>query len=484
MSGLLYIEGPEAVFTVDLPEDGGQLTIGRGEAAQVRLKDDSKQLSREHLVLRWGGGAAQVTVLGKLACTVRGQVMGTGSQAVLALGDTILLGNYRMTLRSADAADRMAPRMPPPSPPAVSVPEGTGGRLRDFLQPPAAAPAARSFTQWVGPGTRPSGGAPDLGAQTPMPGLDAQPRRLDELLERFIQPQSDRLLEARDKSSPGDGVSWIPASAPAGEMPDILVKPKDADKAAHPETPPVADPPDFAAAWLRPASAHEQAPAPTPTAPSGPQAPAAEQARVGTGPPAECLAALAHGLGIHKSHAVAAEDWQRLGATLRLLVDGVRLMLADRKALRSELRVPEPTQFYQSDNNPLKTDMSLDDLVAAMMSSTQASRTFLPFDQAVQEAVDDLRSHNLAIIAAVRATVVGVIQEFDPQRLRGTLSNGAQASSIPEGAPSLLERARLWRAYADRYEALNANLADWIERVFDKHFIEAYSREAAKLRNR
>lgn len=197
-----------------------------------------------------------------------------------------------------------------------------------------------------------------------------------------------------------------------------------------------------------------------------------------------CLAALATGLGLPAGIAEQPEEWERLGATLRLLLDGLRLMLSDRKALRSELRVPDPTQFYYSDNNPLKSDLALEDLVGILMRSSGDSATYLPFDRAVQEAVDDLRSHNLAIIAAARAAVAGVMVEFDPQRLRTNLQPGGKAGAVAEGAPSFLERGRLWKAYADHYETMNANMADWIERVFDRHFVGAYSREAARLRSR
>lgn len=549
MAGVLHIEGPDGASTVALPADTGPLTIGRGETARVRLKDDRKQISREHLLLQWGDGSGQLTVLGQLACTVRGEVLGTGSRTTLAAGDTIVVGDFRLVVRLP--TDRAAER-PWQDPPADN------GRLNKFLATPASAPVAPTFTQWSHGGPRGSAPAASAPQAAPVPGLDGPPRRPADLLGQFIAPASER--PPPEPAARADrSVAWTPADPPSTQPSAHLAPARGgqalggAGTAAAADGPsadvPLAAPPEAGArpaasgvlgAWIQPAGvappmphpaagserpgpgpaatpqatpqplsgwgiehgAAQQAPATPDPAPAQRQAaaapacdaPSASGSSAGLAAPASepaaqqaarCLAALADGLGIDALQAHAPEDWQRMGVTVRLLVDGLRLMLSDRKALRSELRVPDPTQFYYSDNNPLKTDLSLQELVGILMSSPQTSRTFMPFDNAVQEAVDDLRSHNLAIIAATRATVVGVIQEFDPQKLRASLPGAsAKAGAAPEGAPSFLERGRLWKAYADRYDAMNANLADWIERVFDRHFIAAYSREAARQRSR
>jgi predicted component of type VI protein secretion system len=101
---------------------------------------------------------------------------------------------------------------------------------------------------------------------------------------------------------------------------------------------------------------------------------------------------------------------------------------------------------------------------------------YMPARQALQESVTELRAHEFASVAAVRAAVEGCIKEFDPARLRPTLLKGKTSLG------SLMDNARLWDLYSAHYEQKKAHMADWLEQVFNRHFMPAYTREAERLR--
>ncbi len=86
---LVIIEGKDQWKEFHLPEDMGQLLIGNGEAADIRLNDES--LSRVHVSIRKKGDQFFLTDLDSDMGT---QVNGTSIDRVqLKDGDTIKIGN-------------------------------------------------------------------------------------------------------------------------------------------------------------------------------------------------------------------------------------------------------------------------------------------------------------------------------------------------------------------------------------------------------
>ena len=44
-----------------------------------------------------------------------------------------------------------------------------------------------------------------------------------------------------------------------------------------------------------------------------------------------------------------------------------------------------------------------------------------------------------------------------------------------------LDRGRLWESYEDYYGKRSEHMADWLERLFEEHFVSAYCNEAERL---
>ena len=187
------------------------------------------------------------------------------------------------------------------------------------------------------------------------------------------------------------------------------------------------------------------------------------------------LQSFAEGLGLPAPSTLTPADWQRIGSTLRQLVDAMNQLMQDRAALKSELRMNR-TERYLSENNPYKADIALDDLLRHLICGEGTGSAFMPADAAVREAADDLRAHNLAIIAASRASVEGTLREFSPDQLRKHLSVTRAAKVV-----ALMEHGQLWRSYMAYYEQKSTHMGDWLDAMFEKHFVDTYTQEALRL---
>ncbi len=202
-----------------------------------------------------------------------------------------------------------------------------------------------------------------------------------------------------------------------------------------------------------PAGGEASAPAPPPAAP--PESSAASRA-------------LAEGLGIELPDTLSNTDWVHVGATLRALVEGYASLLHTRDSVRSTLGVAGRTEVFSRDNNPLKLRVTPAMRLKLMALPQRDERRHLPANRAIAEATQDLQDHNMAIIAACRVAMEELVHSFDPARWESTEGGGKR---LP-----ILGEAQLWRRYREHYQQQTQHMADLIQRLFEQHFVNAYSR--------
>ena len=101
-----------------------------------------------------------------------------------------------------------------------------------------------------------------------------------------------------------------------------------------------------------------------------------------------------------------------LGQLLRESLRGTVELLVARTALKRELRA-QMTMIVAQENNPLKFSPTVE--VALQHLLGPPTKGFMPPTQAVRDACDDLRAHQLGVMAGMRAALDGVLQRFDPE---------------------------------------------------------------------
>jgi FHA domain-containing protein len=183
----------------------------------------------------------------------------------------------------------------------------------------------------------------------------------------------------------------------------------------------------------------------------------------------EIAAALKRGLGLDHGvgPAIGAEQAERIGALLRAMTAGTLELLTARMVAKRELGAAA-TQLRTRENNPLKFSPDLDAALSHLLGP--AERGFLNPLVAVEEAFDDLRAHQVALLAGMRAALDSVMSRFDPAALEQRLApGGALENLIPAN-----RRARLWSTYSEEYARIVGEIEDDFEALLGRAFLKAY----------
>jgi predicted component of type VI protein secretion system len=193
-------------------------------------------------------------------------------------------------------------------------------------------------------------------------------------------------------------------------------------------------------------------------------------------PEHELASALKRGLGLEHGvrPTLGPEEAERIGALLRAMTAGTLDLLTARMVAKRELGAAA-TQLRTRENNPLKFSPDVDAALSHLVGP--AERGFLEPQAAVQEAFDDLRAHQVALLAGMRAALDAVMSRFDPVALEKRLSRG---SALEHLIPAN-RRARLWNTYSDEYARIVSEIEDDFDALLGKAFLEAYQSQLRAL---
>ncbi|WP_326534405.1 type VI secretion system-associated FHA domain protein TagH [Pseudorhodoferax sp.] len=207
-------------------------------------------------------------------------------------------------------------------------------------------------------------------------------------------------------------------------------------------------------------------------------APAAAAPVAGAGSD-ELLRALLEGLGVVQAPAITTltpELMRLMGALLAESISGVVGLLQARAAIKREVRA-EVTAIRPRQNNPLKFSPTAALALQHLLGPSVPG--FMRGEEAVRDAYGDLRAHELAVMAGMRAALAGLLQRFDPQVLEGRLEGRSGLGMLLAGG----RRAQLWETYQQLYVQLSAEAEDDFHAVFGRAFLQAYQEQLDRLGN-
>ncbi|MGM9485095.1 type VI secretion system-associated FHA domain protein TagH [Roseateles sp. NT4] len=221
------------------------------------------------------------------------------------------------------------------------------------------------------------------------------------------------------------------------------------------------------------------APLMPPPPPPAVVAPVAQAAPVAAAMPADqaaLLAAFREGLGIANLPAsgLTPEFMRLLGQLIHESARGTVDLLVARAALKREVRA-EATMIVAKENNPLKFSPTAEVALGHLLGP--AVRGFVPPQQAMRDAFDDLRAHQLAFLAGMRAALEGLLQRFDPSQLESRLTQKSVLSSLLPAA----RKAQLWSVFQQEYQQIAGELSDDFHQVFGREFLRAYEAQLDAL---
>jgi type VI secretion system protein ImpI/type VI secretion system protein len=190
----------------------------------------------------------------------------------------------------------------------------------------------------------------------------------------------------------------------------------------------------------------------------------------------EGFAALAAGAGISDAQPADPDGALRsLGAAFRAMVNGLRRLMIARATIKSEFRIAQ-TMIRADGNNPLKFAANDDDALTALLGTGRKSG--MTPEQAVTDALRDVRLHELAVTAAMQRAVRDLLEELAPARvMRGVQDAGDGALGRLLGRP----QKAAWAAYTALHDRTLRALDDDFNSAFGKSFVRAYEAALADI---
>jgi len=164
-----------------------------------------------------------------------------------------------------------------------------------------------------------------------------------------------------------------------------------------------------------------------------------------------------------------------IGSLLRSATAGAVDMLAARAATKREVQASVTIISVQA-NNPLKFLPNADAALLQLLGKKMPG--FMRADVAMRDAFDDLRAHEVGVIAGTRAALTEVLGKFDPAVLGDKLARGSVLESLMPSA----RKAKLWDMYLERYLQIRREAEDDFQSIFGRAFVQAYERETARIK--
>jgi type VI secretion system FHA domain protein len=449
-----------------------RITIGRGEECTLVLEDPKKHVSRVHIELEEKAeDTFQLTVVSKVnPVFVSGKRHPPGSTLDLKTGDRIDLGEYELELlpppgqshhletpvtevEETTRPDNPMPQtlaakppvVPAPPKPEKTVPVEPVKAAPPPPPPPSASPTADSVFEE----------ATFIGQKPPVEAGFLDGEKLPPIEEGFLDEPAEAETAAppppAQPASPGADVfaeaTYVRGSTAASNL---------LDEATYVGGRPPAHP-------GAPATATPGRPAAVPAGGAGARA---------------AVKAFLEGAGLADKEIPDAEIeafLQQSGKIMRAAVEGAMALLAARATAKKELRAEDRTMVASKDNNPLKLMSDPQEALAFLLDTRDRTGGFLDPVRAVGDAFDDLRAHELALFAGLRAALLGAIQRFDPKALEAELEKSA-------GGLGLNRKAKLWELFAGYQQKLARDAEDDFNKVFGREFMGTYMEQVKRLR--
>ena len=456
---------------------GGSLTVGRGPSNDLTLPDPDRLLSKNHFVVEDHNGKIVIVDFSTNGTFLNYSKVPLGrTPTTLNNGDVLSAGAYELVVEIGE-----------------EVPD-----LEDILAPPSAADdmSFASADRAPDPLAMLDQGDPDGDFLDDLLGAEGGPTGhkqidtsdpIDELLPPlgeeedpfFRKPEDGR--EGTGASLPMHSPSVNDSFAPVGTGGPSVI-PDDWDDLLAPNEPePLSAPP----AEPTPPAQSEAEPAPEVEAETQvPELPV-QPAPVETAPPAptgavgDQSAARAFLAALDTEDLEIADDdlertMARMGRVMRTMIVGLREVLMTRTSIKSEFRIDQ-TMISAGGNNPLKFSLSEDDAVTALVKPK--AKGYLSPETATEEALGDIKAHEVAMVTGMEAAIKGVLSKLDPDELAGQIETSGAIGSMFKG-----KKARYWEVYEKMYAQISDQAENDFHELFSREFARAYKEQLDKLK--
>ena len=418
----------------------GSMAIGRSSDNDWVLPDPERLVSSQHCVIQYKDGRYYLTdnSTNGVELVNAGVRMRRGNSELLQNGELIRIGDYEIQARidfNVQVADSQ--------PFAGESPNSFEALMGAVVNAPLATPVIAPQFQ---------------GASS----MDTLPDLFDFLSPTAVPPPTvpDHVpCEQHDFRPP------TPVAVPVVEAPPVSgsVIPEDWDLFGDAPAPLVSAPP-----------------APPPTAPIIPSPPVVEpMLPVADSQQPDLLQAFLRGAGLDQlrlDKAQAEAQMESIGRSYRLMVEGLIDVLRARASLKGEFRMQQ-TMIQPAENNPLKFAPNAEE--ALLLLLRHGNQAFMAPDLAVRDSFDDLRAHQLAVMAGVEAAIKHLLTRFEPAQLEERMGKPGGLSSIFNGS----RQAQYWQQFTELYSNISREAQEDFQDLFGREFSRAYEAHSSRQRH-
>ena len=445
---LALIEGPMSFRPETRTVDGFDFTLGRGTDTNWTLADpDRNVLSRRHCQLSIEEGDWWVTDLSGNGTfiNVEAEPVGENNRRRLRDGDRIRIGSYVFQIQIAPAA-RATPVTGGSwtNPPNTSTkdqldahPRGRADAPHSTREPRAPVPLVPSTPTPTRRGT----------ASNPFEADDEIPTRSPSVPPVHKGAAASNPFDDAEDDGEGPVSSTSPTVPPASSQRHESGRVSIGGSGAHPfdgAEPAEVRPPERPTGEIRaspvvtPSWLDDDDPIPEhmeqsvlPVVPEPPEAlppmpvaispatiaPAADPSSSAGASP--LLEALLRGAGMPDARPKdPVQSMHALGEAFRAMVVGVRNVQRARRTIRGEFRIAQTTWT----TNPLKVAVSDEDALEALLGAGR--RSPMPPAKAVEEVLNEIVAHEMAIMAAMQQAIRSLLASLAPDRVREAAEQG------------------------------------------------------------
>ena len=447
-------------------------SIGRSAENSLVLQDP--YVSARHALVRYNGGTFYIedTSTNGVFINSLDNRLGRGEQYALKSGDRIIIDPYEIRATITGGAEESEPSPlrdlfePAPRPAPAAAP------LDPFSQDPfgvSPEPPARSAApHFSGADAELDSGPLPMGEVDPLNLLGGSPQRapargapraadLDAGSLMSEHYEAPRPLAPAHASAPASGGVIPEGYDPLGPDSQILSAP------AAPPVRPASEPARPSPRAARPAGARpgQARPDADPHASGGTR---------GDGSLADVLA----GAGLRNVE-VTPELARSFGEILRVVVSGLMDVLQARHQIKDEFRI-RVTTFKRADNNPLKFSANVEDALHNLL--VKRNDAYLEPIEAFEDAFDDVRNHQMAMLAGVRAAFEAMLADFNPDALQDEFDR-----QLKKGGPQLVPaKMRYWDLYRDKVRDMVKDPEAGFRELFGDEFATAYEEQLERLK--
>lgn len=421
-------------------EGGG--TIGRARNNDWVLPDSDRVVSGQHAVVSFANGEYRIRDTSTNGTFLNAFALSKGDERPIRNGDHLKIGPYEISV--LDELNYHAPDSSPP-PHAADMLSGIGVDPRATLDP------LELLNRESGPG-----GNFDSASDFDFGSGNAQPDHSNPEVMGFELPRS--MPDPEPPARP-------PGGTPPGGIPENWdetgLGARDSGQAGQhiggrarqsfdaPAAPP----------------SRERVPVQPVDVARGPGAPAPANH--------DAVASLLRNAGV-PAEMITAETYAILGEIVQVVVAGVFDVLRARAQVKDQFRVPATT-MKPIENNPLKFSINAQDALHNLFGKRNPG--FQSPVSAFQESFDDIKAHQMAILAGMRAAYREMLEYFEPDGLEREFDKGLKRGVLA----GVLNKSKYWDLYEEHYESLVKDEDSSFHRLFGDAFGRAYEEQMQRL---